>query len=94
LVRIVQSERSVSELKEIIAERNERAADNMLRRIKDRIHGLRDFPEQGKSRDDIGPGVRQVVSRPYVILYEHHAEQGVLEILAVLHGRRDLRSAL
>jgi toxin ParE1/3/4 len=49
---------------------------------------LRDFPLMGPSRDDLRPGFRMLVAGEYVILYR--AMQDRVEIIRVLHGRRDL----
>ncbi|RYZ14625.1 MAG: type II toxin-antitoxin system RelE/ParE family toxin [Alphaproteobacteria bacterium] len=49
---------------------------------------LPDFPELGVSRDDIRPGLRMIVIGDYLVLYQ--LQPGLIEIVRVVHGHRDL----
>lgn len=62
----------------------------MLLRIDEKLQLLREFPAIGTLRDDIRPGFRMLVEGNYLLLYEHTAAEGVVEIVAVVDGRRDL----
>jgi len=42
----------------------------------------------GAARDDIRPGLRYLVSDPYLLLYR--TTDGGVEIVRAVHGRRDL----
>ncbi len=89
--RIFRTRRARQDLIDIwrhIAEENAVAADVMLDRIDERSSELLDHPELGPARDDIRPGLRHLVAGEYLILYRI-IEDGV-EIVRVLHGRRDL----
>ncbi len=71
-----------------IAGDNPRAADRMLDRIDQRWNLLATQPYSGPARTDIAPGIRHLVIGPYLTLYRVHPDH--IEILRVLHGRRDL----
>ena len=45
-------------------------------------------PLAGRARDEIRPGLRSVLTSPYVIFYRVNA--GVAEIIRILDGRRDI----
>jgi len=49
---------------------------------------LRVFPGSGVERLDLGPGVRTIVKRPYLIVYQK--ADGLVRILRVLHGAQDI----
>lgn len=47
------------------------------------------FPEIGRSRPEIAPGLRSTLVEPFVLFYR--IEDDVVPILRILPGRRDLR---
>lgn len=63
-------------------------ADDIVRELNNACRLFEDHPFAGRARDEIRPGLRSIVSRPYVIFYRIRG--GVAEIVRVLHGRRDL----
>ena len=65
-------------------------ADKQLILIDQATTTLREWPLAGRARDDVLPGMRSLVARPYVVFYRV-AGQGV-EVVRVLHGRRDIDS--
>jgi toxin ParE1/3/4 len=71
-----------------IAENNPQAADRMLARLEEAANRLADTPQIGPARDDIRPGLRYLVSGPYLLLYR--IRDGGIEIVRAVHGRRDL----
>ena len=72
-----------------IAQDNPAAATNLVRRIDDSCSELRDFPQKGGLRRGARGDVRQLVEDEYLIFYRIAANR--VEVLRVLHGRRDLR---
>lgn len=42
-------------------------------------------------RQDIRPQARMLIEPPFLILYEHYPDVEVVEVVAVIDGRRDLR---
>ncbi len=90
---LVFSRRAIEELREIwqlIAAKNPAAADRIVRRIDRKLSMLREFPDLGVARDEIRPGARLLIEGSYLLLYEHHVNDGVVEIVAIVDGRRDL----
>lgn len=63
-------------------------ADRSLDELQQKFLQLQQFPGLGRSREDLAPGLRSVVVRDLVILYR--SLEGVLIIVRVVHGRRDL----
>ena len=63
-------------------------ADTQLNAIEDACTKLERWPYSGRQRDSLLPGLRSVLASPYVIFYRVRAE--AIEIVRVLHGRRDL----
>jgi len=64
------------------------AADRVLDRLELAAMNLTENPRMGPARDDIRQGLRYLVSDTYLILYRI-VKDGV-EIVRVVHGRRDL----
>ena len=46
------------------------------------------FPEAGRKRREFGPEIRSFVVSPFVAF--DRPTQGTIEVLRVLHGRRDI----
>ena len=66
------------------------SAERMVRRLVDAVETLETFPEIG--RMVTGPNLRQfreLIVHPYRVFYRLHS--GVIEIEAIVHGRRDIR---
>lgn len=73
-----------------VGEHNPRAADELLDTLERRIQILAEFPRAGSPRDDIAPGIRQLVEGNYLIFY-HIVADGP-EVVRVLHARRRITS--
>lgn len=65
------------------------AADRLLDEIGAKVKLLAAFPEMGVARDDLRAGMRVLVFNEYVVLYRLVRKS--VEIVRVVHGRRDLR---
>ena len=93
MLSIVRTDRADEDLIEIwsyIAVENIVAADRVLDAIEARWQHLARHPYSGVARDDIAPGIRHLVSREYLTLYR--LTGGAVEIIRVLHGRRNISS--
>jgi len=64
-------------------------AERYATAFSDKSHALARFPEMGRSRPEIGHAVRSTLVYPYVIFYRVDGE--VVQILRILHGKRDLQ---
>ena len=93
MAELLISRRAEEELRQIwryIAAENPTAADRLLLGIADKLQNLRNFPGIGTLRNDIRPGSRMLVEGNYLLLSEHDAVNDVVELIAVVDGRRDL----
>lgn len=75
-----------------IAPDNPAAADKMLRRIDEKFVLLAGNPKLGRALPELCEGMRRWPIGQYLILYREIA--GGVEIVRVIHGRRDLQRAL
>jgi toxin ParE1/3/4 len=77
-----------------LAERNPQAADCLLDDVEALVTLLATFPELGRIRDELRPGVRSFRVRHvhHVLFYRNEGDAIVL--LRLLHGARDLRRDL
>lgn len=81
------AERDLEEIWSYVTEEGSpTAADRLIDAIFDRFELLVEQPRMGRTRTELGEGVRSFVVESYVIYYRH--DQDVL-IARVLHGRRD-----
>ena len=83
-----QAQADLDEMWDQISERDLRATDRLLDRFYTAARTHAQFPESGRSQDDLAPGLRSFVVKPYVVFYR--PAQATIEVLRVLHGRRDL----
>ena len=65
-----------------------RSADQLLKRLEASFGRLLGHPKIGRLRPELGNEIRSVAVGNYVIFYR--AAPGAVEIIRVLHGRRDL----
>jgi toxin ParE1/3/4 len=93
---VTWSEPAVADLDAIrayIARDSPRYADRMRERILRKVGLLTVVPTRGWIVPEFPRlGVREIVVKPYRILYELHGDDSL--ILAVVHGSRDLGKAL
>jgi toxin ParE1/3/4 len=83
-----QAQADLDDLWDYLAERNETAADHLLDEILERARHHARFPKTGRPRDDLLPGLRSFVVRPYVVFFR--PVDDTIEILRVVHGSRDV----
>ena len=67
-------------------------ADQCLNKLQKKFLHLQQFPGLGRSREDLALGLRSVVVRDVVVLYRSF--EGLIVIVRVIHGRRDLKRIL
>lgn len=87
-LRIARSSAAEDDLVNIwlyVGEYDSRAADVLLDDLDRRSNILTDFPHAGVARDDIAPGIRQLVEGNYLIFYRVTDH---IEIVRVIHARQ------
>ncbi len=67
-------------------------ADRLIDRLTDSFAMLARTPHAGRRREDVGEGVRSFPSGNYLIYYRKPT-RGRVQILRVIHGRRDQKKA-
>jgi toxin ParE1/3/4 len=75
-----------------IASDNQEAADHFITSVTDYFRMLAKHPRAGRRRDEFGPGLRSFPVGNYLIFYR--IGEKAIEIMHVLHGKRDLGSLL
>jgi toxin ParE1/3/4 len=88
VVRTDQAETDLAEIFDYLDEHNTQAAERLAEAIDERCRLLSQFPEMGRSREELAPGLRSVVIEPYVLFYRVTAT--AVEVLRILHGARDI----
>jgi toxin ParE1/3/4 len=67
-------------------------ARKLITRLRTRTEILAHRPQAGRPREELGAGLRSLSERPYVLIYR--LLDDTPEIIAILHGARDLPTAL
>jgi toxin ParE1/3/4 len=75
-----------------VTEASAEIADKIVQQIVTAARRLTGLPLSGRPRDDLKPGLRAVLAHPYAIFYR--LKNGDVEIVRVLHERRNLPKAL
>lgn len=81
--------RDIDNIHEYIAERNPRAAREVVARIRSAADRLGTWPRAGHIGRARGTYEWVVVGLPYIIVYEIDEEADELAIIAVFHGAQD-----
>lgn len=95
--KIIFSPQAVADLEEVvrwIAKDDPATAGRIGNALIERVEILENFPLLGAPYP-LRPGVRKLVSRPYLIFYRVRPEESTVDILRYWHGARtepDLRS--
>lgn len=85
----VEAARDLDEIHAWIAKNSPTAAASMIRRLRSRIGFLATESLSYMGRPGKDKGTRELVERPYIIVYEVKERQKRIEVLAVLHAARD-----
>jgi toxin ParE1/3/4 len=64
-----QAQADLDEAWDYLSERNAAAADRLIDRFVAAARTHARFPESGRERQDIGPGLRSFLVKPYVVFY-------------------------
>lgn len=88
ILRLPRARLDADEIWLSIAADSLQAADRIVSRIYDAETRLADFPELGRARDDLRPGMRSWSVGSYLIFYRVEAAR--LVVVRILHGARDL----
>ena len=88
----VPAKNDLKQIHDYIAKDSKYYAQNVVQEIVAKTETLTDFPEIGRFVPEISDqNIRQLIVYSYRLIYEI-SETGI-EILAIIHGRRDFNSA-
>jgi toxin ParE1/3/4 len=80
----------LDQLCEYIAQTDQRAASKIFDAIRKRARLLAQFPNMGKSYDEIARGLRGAPVNDYIIFYYPRADG--IDITRIISGHRDIES--
>lgn len=92
LIVAPEAQEELREIESYIGKDNPKAAVEFVGRLTERYQALTDFPGMGRKRDDVRAGYRSVSEGDYLIFYRVSGD--VVEVMHVLHGRRNLPKVL
>jgi len=92
IVLLPRAEQDIEEIWFSIYLENQTAADDLVERLFQKFNLVASHPDIGSPRPNLGDGIRLLIEHPYVVPYRH--QNGVVTIIRVLHGARDLFDAL
>ncbi|MBV8557302.1 MAG: type II toxin-antitoxin system RelE/ParE family toxin [Planctomycetaceae bacterium] len=87
--RTPQAEADLEVILDDLEEKSPKAAERFAGAVDEKCSTLGNFPEMGRARDEIAPGLRSTVVGRYVLFYQLRGD--VVEVPRILHGRRDIR---
>ena len=90
--KVILTPQAIEDLRQavtVIAQDNPERARSFGNELIDRALSLATFPERGRVVPEIGePAVREIIHRPFRIIYEIFPEQAVVYVLRFWHGAR------
>ena len=69
-------------------------ADRWDRKLWQVIDRIAEFPGSGAPRPVLGAHTRIAIVYPYIVIYEHVSGSDTLQVLRVVHGRRNITKEL
>jgi toxin ParE1/3/4 len=84
VLRTPQAQRDYDDIVEYLDEHSPAAADRFATAVASQCRLLSRFPQLGRVRDELYPGMRSVVVGKYLISYR--ITSTAVEILRILHG--------
>lgn len=92
VVRTPEAGRDIAEILDGLEERSPKAAHRLAAAINARCEAIGRFPEMGRARDELGPGLRSTNIKEYLLFYRLVGPE--VRVLRVIHGRRNLPQVL
>jgi toxin ParE1/3/4 len=83
------AEADLESIGDYIAQDNPLAAIRMILDIRDHCRKIASIPAIGRTRPELGAGLRSLSVSPYVIIYRYEEPDRVV-VVRIVHGARDL----
>jgi toxin ParE1/3/4 len=96
MAELTLTTRALNDLEQIfesLEEQSSQAATKLAENLDALQDRLSTFPELGRARDELAPGIRSIPVKPVFVVF-YRLKGGRVEILRILHGHRDIASAL
>jgi toxin ParE1/3/4 len=93
VVQVVWTEPALADLQQVydfIVRDSPYYAEATVRRLRAAVERLQIFPASGRLVPEFGAPYREVIEGSYRIIYRHFADQDLVLVDAVVHGRRRL----
>ncbi len=87
-----EARQALLDIYDFISRENQSAADRVIDTIKEQFRSIAQYPDHGRSREELSTGLRSLVvrkDRSYIIFYQQQAD--AIDIIRVLDGARDLK---
>ena len=85
-----QATRDLADIGAYIARENPERARSFVDELEARCSSLREYPDTGRTRPELAPGLRSMPHGQYLIFYTPGQE--VVRIERILHGARDVNA--
>jgi toxin ParE1/3/4 len=84
----------LNEVSDYFLQNNLEAGEKFLQTFNFKCRQLISFPKMGRSYDQLRPGLRGLPLRGFIVIYQvTEIDEGIrIEVLRVVHGRRDLKT--
>lgn len=83
-----EASQDLIDIADYLSQYNPATAQRVIDEVERTCRTLGNNPGLGRSREDLGPGLRSSVSGKYVIIFR--AAPNGIEVIRVLHGRRNI----
>ncbi len=88
VLRTDQAQIDIEEIVDYLDDHSPAAADRFAKQFRERTQSLAMMPEMGRTREELGVGLRSFTMGKYVLFYR--LIEGGIEIVRLAHGSRDL----
>jgi toxin ParE1/3/4 len=92
VIRTDNAERDLTQILEYLDGHSPKAADEFAKAIDDRCELLQEFPEMGRPREELAPGLRCEPVKGHVLFYR--VTESAIEVLRILHSSRDIHTII
>jgi len=90
--RSAKAEGDLQAILQELEQANPSVADRYANEFSKKSHALAKFPELGRRRPEIAPGLHSTLVHPYIMFYRIQGDE--VQILRILHERQDHRRIL
>jgi toxin ParE1/3/4 len=86
----VGAEVDLLEITSFVSSGDEVLVRKFVARFTEVLNMLAEYPEMGRKRDDLRPGLRSISFSPYLVIYQIQSEG--IEVVRLVHGAREIEA--